>query len=55
MSCVRSPGKGHLEACACFPLNFAHVPFPSADLTLYPVTILIHPGMQLYSEFCGIP
>lgn len=50
MSCVTFPGKGHLEACACFPLNFAYVPFPFADLTLSPFTALNHPGVQLYAK-----
>lgn len=30
-----STWRGLLEACACFPLDFAHVPFPCTDFALY--------------------
>lgn len=42
MSCVTAPRRGHWEACAQFPLNFIHVPFPFADFVSCPFTVISH-------------
>ena len=39
MRCTTPLGRGLLQACAWFPLNFDHAPFFFADFALYPFAV----------------
>lgn len=42
MHCTTPLGRGLLQACAWFPLDFDHAPFFFANFALYPFTVISH-------------